>query len=140
MSVDRRGLNVMLAALDLEQKQLAERMGYESRYVSNVFNGFTPPSEAFKAAFGTVLADVLLGDARTSRPRGLPARPFFDYLERRAETAVSRRQFYSDLGLRRRGWSNRNVVSEELVDRVCCELGIHMSHIYGGDLEIEEAS
>lgn len=83
-----------------------------------------------------MLADLLLGESR--KRKGLPAKPFIDYLERRAAQALSVADFYADLGLSRRGWSNRKFVSEELVDRVCCQLGIHISAIYRTD--VEEAS
>ena len=44
MTPDRRTLNVLLAALELEQNQLADLMGYEPGYVANVFNGNVPAS------------------------------------------------------------------------------------------------
>lgn len=140
MTTNRTALNVMLAALELEQREVAQLMGYDERYVSNVFNGFTSPSAAFKSEFGRVLADLLLGETNGGKSRGLPAKPFTDYIERRAGQAPNIADFYADLGLSRRGWSNRKFVSEELVDRVCCQLGIHISAIYGTDADIEEAS
>ena len=39
MSADRKALNIMLAALDLEQRELSALMGYEPAYVANVCNG-----------------------------------------------------------------------------------------------------
>ena len=99
MSADRTTLNIMLAALDLEHKDLAKLMGYDRVYVGNVFNGFAQPSDAFKTAFGKVFADLILGASRVEQRHDLPARPLYDYLERRAKTAPSRTQFYSDLGL-----------------------------------------
>jgi hypothetical protein len=46
VSVDRRGINVLLAALDVDQRELAERMGYRPGYVANVFKW---PSTAVRA-------------------------------------------------------------------------------------------
>ena len=133
MSADRKTLNIMLAALDLEQKDLAKLMGYDRVYVGNVFNGFAQPSEAFKIAFGNAFADLILGASRVEQRHNLPARPLYEYLERRAASAPNRTQFYSDLGLSPHGWNHRKYVTEDLVDRVCCELGIHVSHIYGSE-------
>lgn len=138
MSTNRTALNVVLAALDIEQRALAADMGYEPAYVANVFNNSAAPSDAFKVAFGAALADRLLGRSRTQSR--LPARPLADYLARRAKEAWSREQFYADLGLSSHGWGKRRFVTEELVDRVCCNLGIHPSSIYGADYDIEEAS
>ena len=140
MTTNRTALNVMLAALELEQGEVARLMGYDERYVSNVFNSFTPPSGAFKSEFGRVLADLLLGQTNGGKSRGLRAKPFADYIERRAMQALSVPDFYADLGLSRRGWSNRKFVSEDVVDRVCCQLGIHISAIYGPNSDVEEAS
>ena len=135
MSVDRRGINILLAALDLEQRELAARMGYDKAYVVNVLNGFTMPSDAFKQAFGEAVADLLVGSSRTQVSR-LPAKPLRDFLERRARDAECRTRFYEDLGLTRNGWHKRRYVSEALLDRVCCALGVHPSAIYGTDYEI----
>ena len=139
MTTDRRALNILLAALELEQCQLATMMGYEAAYVANVFNGFTPPSDIFKLAFGEVLSDLLLGKSRCEGTR-LAARPLAEYLARVAAEAPSKEQFYADLGLTSRGWGNRHFVTEQLVDRVCCQLGVHPSAIYGRDYEVDEAS
>lgn len=139
MSTNRTALNVVLAVLDIEQREFAVDMGYEPAYVANVFNNSTPPSDAFKLAFGRALADRLLGSSRTQNSR-LPAQPFADYLARCAKAASSKEQFYADLGLSSHGWSKRRFVTEELVDRVCCELGVHPSCIYGRDYDVEEAS
>ena len=139
MSVDRTTINILLAALDIEQRELAADMGYEPAYVANVFNNSAAPSDAFKLAFGNALADRLLGRSRTQNSR-LPARPLADYLAHRAREAWSREQFYADLGLSSHGWAKRRFVTEELVDRVCCQLGVHPSSIYGADYDVEEAS
>ena len=131
MAVDRKALNILLAALDIEQRELADRMGYDKAYVVNVLNGFSPPSDGFKAAFGDAIADLLLGESRTEANR-LPARPLIDFLERRAKCHHgSRSEFYESLGLKAQGWNRRKYVSESLLDRICCQLGIHPSSIYG---------
>ena len=131
MSPDRGSINVLLAALDLDQRDLAERMGYRPGYVANVFNGCTPASDAFRTAFGELLSDLLLGPSR-QRGDSYPADPLRDLIERRAADAPLRAQFYADLGLSCHGWNKRRHVSGGLVDRVCCALGVHPSAIYPG--------
>ena len=108
-------------------------MGYEPAYVANVCNGCTQPSESFKAAFGNAFADLLLGESRTQQRRTLPAKPLYEFLERRAKDDPCCQDFYKDLGLSPHGWNHRKVVTENIVDRVCCELGIHVSYIYGDE-------
>ena len=135
MSVDRTTLNVLLAALDIEQRELADRMGYDKTYVVNVFCGFTAPSDAFKQAFGEAVADLVLGSSRTEVNR-LPAAPLVEFLDRRAKQSTSRAQFYKSLGLKPQGWIRRRWVNESLLDRICCELGVHPSAIYGPDFEV----
>jgi hypothetical protein len=138
--VNRQALNVLIAALDLEQRELADEMGYENGYIKNVFNNFTPPSDAFKRAFGDVIADLLLGKFRVEAKGLLPAGPLADLLRKRAESAPCRTDFYRDLGLTSMGWGNRRFVTEELVDRVCCALGVHPTSLYGNDYNLEDAS
>lgn len=135
MSVDRKALNILLAAFDIEQRELADRMGYDKGYVVNVFNGFTAPSEAFKDSFGEVVADLLLGSSRTECNR-LPAAPLVEFLEQRAKHAGSRSEFYESLGLNCNGWNRRKYVSESLLDRICCHLGVHPTQIYGDKWEV----
>ena len=36
----------------------------------------------------------------------------------------------------RRGGTARKFVTESLLDRICCQLGIHPSEIYGTDYEV----
>ncbi len=139
MSVDRRGINVLLAALDLEQRDLADAMGYRPGYVANVFNGCTPPSDAFKAAFGQLVSELLLGSSRKGRDR-YPAGPLKELIERRAAEAISRSQFLADLGVSLQGWNKRKVVPASLVDRICCALGVHPSALYPEFVLLEEAS
>lgn len=135
--VDRRAINIMLATLDVEQRDLAQQMGYEPSYVSNVLNGFTAASPAFRRAFGDTIASVLLGEL-PQRDR-YPAAPLREIVERRARQAPSKRDFYGDLGLStttlRQEW-----LSGRVVDRVCCALGIHLDHIYPDHSELSEVS
>lgn len=139
MSVDRRALKILLAALEMEQRDLASDMGYDVTYVANVVNGFTEPSDAFKRAFGDVVADVLLGPARL-RHVSYPAEPLRRLIAQRAMGAPSKARFYADLGLTSQGWGKRQTVPASLVDRVCCALGVHPSAIYPEFTNIEEAS
>lgn len=136
-TVDRRSIDVLLAALGIEQRELAARMGYRPAYVVNVLNGFTPASPAFREAFGQLLAQLLLGIPLRA-PQSFPAGPLQEFIERRAAVAASRAQFYADLGLSRHGWNKRRRVSAALVDRVCCDLGIHPSSIYPDFTDAEE--
>lgn len=139
VSANRQALNVLLAVLDIEQRELADLMGYRASYVANIFNGFTEPSDAFKQALGDTLSDLLLGTSRTAE-KYLPAQPLAEFLEHRSRDASSRREFYADLGLSPHDWNKRERVTDSLVDRVCCALGVHPSAIYGRDYEVGEAS
>lgn len=139
MKPDRRALNVLLAVLDLEQRDVAEAMGYRPGYVTNVFNGFTKPSATFKAIFGELLAELLLGPSNGTSD-SYPAGPLKELLERRAAGASSKTQFYADLGLSPNGWNKREVVSGSLVDRVCCALGVHPSALYPDFVLLERVS
>lgn len=130
MSADRRVLSILLAALDMNQREFAELLGYRPGHVSNVFNGCGQPSDAFKRAFGDLLADLILGKSQREQSCRLPAAPLTAYLRRRAEQAVCKSDFFADLGLSATGWATRKEVPAALVDRVCCELGIHPSEIY----------
>src|SRR5687768_10556013 len=89
VSIDRKTINVLLASLDIEQRELAARMGYDKGYVVNVLNGFTPASTAFKQAFGDVVAALVIGSTRTDVSR-LPAKPLVEFLDNRARRASSR--------------------------------------------------
>ena len=128
-AVDRRAVDVILAVLGIEQRELAELMGYRDGYVANVMNGCTSASPAFRQAFGDALAELVLG------PVGhplltLPAAPLVDLLKKRAAQAPSKRQFYADLGISPHGWNKREVVTELVVDRICSALGVHPSTLY----------
>ena len=75
--------------LDIEQRELAERMGYDPRYVVNVLNGFTQPSHAFKDAFGAAVADLLLGQTRREA-RCYPAAPLVEMMRKGRRTHLTR--------------------------------------------------
>ena len=127
--VDRRAVDVILAVLGIEQRELAELMGYRDGYVANVMNGCTNASPAFRQAFGDALAELVLG------PVGhplltLPAAPLANLLKKRAAQAPSKKQFYADLGISPHGWNKREVVTELVVDRICSALGVHPSALY----------
>lgn len=87
---DRRALNVLLAVLGIEQQELAELMGYRPRYVTNVLNGFTPASRAFRTAFAAVVTELLLGEQ--DDPERYPAAPLSELVRRRAAEAGSKRE------------------------------------------------
>ena len=139
MSVDRKALNVLLAVLDIEQQQLADMMGYQRGYIANILNGFTKASPAFRTAFGAAVTHLIFGPEKSGGNR-LPAKPLAELLERRAECASNKNRFYEDLGLCRASWTDRVSVTEELVDRICCRLGVHPSQLYGRDYFSEVAS
>jgi hypothetical protein len=87
--VDRRTINVLLAAVEIELRDLAARMGYRPGYVANVFNGVSTPSDAFKKAFGEVVAELFLGSS-CKAARSYPAGPLRELIERRAGDAAQR--------------------------------------------------
>ena len=137
--IDRRALDVVLAVLEIDKRDLAEMMGYRSGYVTNVLCGFTKASPSFRQAFGRAIAELIF-PADEDGPRTYPAGPLVELVQRRAAEAPSKEQFYSDLGISRHGWNKRAVVTDELVDRVCCALGVHPSSVYGADYDIAAAS
>ena len=136
--IDRRALEVVLAVLGIDKRDLAELMGYRSGYVTNVLCGFAKASPSFRQAFGCAIAELILPPE--DRPEMYPAGPLADLVQRRAAEAPCKEQFYDDLGISRHGWNKRALVPEELVDRVCCTLGVHPSSVYGEDYDVEAAS
>lgn len=136
MSVDHRTIKVLLAALDIEQRELAGVMGYRPAYLANVLNGHTPASASFRQAFGEALAELLLGEPDPA-PDRYPAHPLRALVQRRAADADSPTQFYSDLGISVHSLSKRDVLPGALVDRLCCALGVHPTSIYGPNGEVE---
>ena len=137
--IERRALKVILALCDLERKDLAERLGYERRYVNNVLCGVTRPSPAFCRAFGDTIAELVFGD-RCRPGRLLPTAPLLEMVRRRARYAARKRDFYSDNGINMNYLSSREFVSEAVVDRICSALGVHPSSLYGADADTERAS
>ena len=140
MTVDRKSLHILLAALDIEQHELAEMMGYDRRYLSNVFNGFSEARPAFRRAFGETITTLLLGTYETSVKESYPAAPLLELISKRAAQAVSKREFYSEIGTNAQALKNRKRFDGVFVDRVCCQLGVHPSSVYGADYDIAEAS
>lgn len=137
--MDRKTIRILLGALDIEQRALAELMGYRPAYVANVLNGQTPASAAFRQAFGDALAELLLGHPDPA-PDRYPAEPLWEIVRRRAAAAESRSRFYDDLGISVHSLSNRDVLPGALVDRLCCALGVHPTSIYGPNDELEDES
>ncbi len=136
--IDRRALGVILGLCDMERKDLADRLGYDRRYVNNVLCGSTRPSPAFCRAFGDAVAQLVFGD-RFRCGRMLPATPLLELVRRRARYAPGKRDFYSDNGINMNYLSSREFLSEAVVDRICSSLGVHPSSLYGQDHE-QEAS
>lgn len=136
--IDRRAVRVLLALLDIDRKEFADRLGYDRRYVNNVLCGSTRPSPAFCRAFGDAVAELVFGD-RSQCGRMLPSAPLLELVRRRARYAPRKRDFYSDNGINMNYLSSREFLSEAVVDRVCSSLGVHPSSLYGQDHE-EEAS
>jgi hypothetical protein len=136
--VDNRTMKVLLAALEIEQQELAEHMGYQPFYVANVLNGFTKASPAFRRAFGETVATFILG-SQEEVVETYPPEPLLRLIESRAASAVSKRDFYRDLGTSSQALKNRKVFDGLFVDRICCALGVHPSSVYGDDYA-QEAS
>jgi hypothetical protein len=137
--LDRRAVRVILALCDMERKDLAERLGYDRRYVNNVLCGQTRPSPAFCRAFGDTVSELVFGE-RCRSGRMLPVAPLLELVRRRARYASRKRDFYSDNGINMNYLSSRDFVSEVVVDRICSALGVHLSAVYGTDSAAEEAS
>lgn len=134
---DRKTLNILLAALDLEQNELAEMMGYERGYVSNVFNGFTEARPGFRRALGETIGTLILGNYHPVSGERYPAAPLVALVERRASQAPSKRDFYRDLGTNLSCLKAHDSFDGIFVDRICCALGLHPTSVYGHDYELE---
>jgi hypothetical protein len=126
---DRRTLDVLLAALQVEQKDLARLMGYDKGYVTNVFNGHTIARPAFRRAFGDTIASLVLGNYEPPTAERYPAEPLVALLEQRALAASCKRDFYRDLGVNEQ-ITKRSTLDAVLVDRICCQLGLHPTSLY----------
>lgn len=136
--IDRRAVKVLLALCDIDRKELADRLGYERRYVNNVLCGSTRPSPAFCRAFGDAIAGLVFGE-RFRCGRMLPSAPLLELVRRRARYAPRKRDFYSDNGINMSYLSTREFLSDAVVDRICSSLGVHPSSLYGAAYE-QEAS
>ncbi|MCA1705730.1 MAG: hypothetical protein LC808_21700 [Actinobacteria bacterium] len=137
--VDRKTINILLAALDIEQHELSEMMGYDKGYVSNVFNGFTEARPAFRRAFGETIGSLILGTFEPLSRETYPAGPLVELIAARASQAVSKREFYREIGTNASALKGRQTFDGLFVDRVCCALGVHPSSVYGSEY-IAEAS
>lgn len=133
---DRKTLNILLAALGLEQRDLAELMGYEQGYVANVFNGHTIARPAFRRALGETIGSLILGTYQPATAERYPAGPLLQLIMTRAADAACKRDFYRDLGVNE-SIHKRDTLDAVLVDRVCCSLGIHPTSVYGHDYELK---
>lgn len=138
--VDTKTFRVLLACLDLEVNELADRMGYDARYVSNVVNGCTKASPAFRRAFGETIGTLLFGAYHFTKRERYPTAPLLELIERRAVEAPSKRDFYRDIGVNAQGLKENWSVSGLVVDRICCALGVHPTALYGDDYLLEEVS
>jgi hypothetical protein len=138
--IDRKTLNILLAALDIEQHELADMMGYDKGYVVNVLNGFTKASPGFRRAFGETVASLVLGPHDEMVKETYPPEPLVQLIESRAAAAPSKREFYREPGTNAQAIKNRKSFDGLFVDRVCCALGVHPTSVYGRDYNIAEAS
>lgn len=138
--VDRRTVRVLLACLGLEVNELADRMGYDSGYVSNVINGFTQARPAFRRAFGETIGSLVLGTYQPRSAERYPAAPLVDLIRRRAAEAPRKRDFYRDLGVNGQQLGDRESFDGVFVDRICCALGVHPSAVYGDAYTLPAAS
>ena len=139
IEVDRKTIKVLLACLDLEVGELAERIGYDKGYVVNVLNGLAVARPGFRRAFGETIASLILGTFEPNVLESYPAEPLVRLINRAAEQASSKREFYRDLGTSAQALKGRKTFDGVFVDRICCALGIHPTSIYGVEPE-QEAS
>lgn len=136
MSVDRRAIRIVLAALELENGELAHQLGYDDGYAANVLTGHSPASPAFRRALGDVIVSLLLGPYEGSVRESYPAEPLVSLVRRRAVEAPSKRDFYAGIGTSPQALRNRKTFDGIFVDRICCALGVHPSSVYGRDYEV----
>ena len=127
---DRKTLNILLAALELEQNQLAEMMGYDKGYVCNVFNGFTIARPGFRRAFGETIGSLILGCYEPVEAETYPAAPLVAFIEKAAAAAPCKRDFYRELGTNQQALRSRETFDGVFVDRICCALGLHPNNVY----------
>ena len=138
--VDRKSIKILLAALELEANEFADRIGYDKGYVVNVLNGFTVASPGFRKALGDTIASLVLGTYEPGVAESYPAEPLVRLVTRAAEQAASKRDFYRNLGTSSQALKSRETFDGVFVDRICCALGVHPSSVYGRDYEVGEAS
>ena len=139
-AVDVKTFRVMLACLELEVNELAERMGYDARYVSNVVNGFTKASPAFRRAFGETIGTLVFGTYEPPSAGRYPAEPLVALIRQRASEAPRKRDFYRDIGVSGEALRRHATFDGVFVDRVCCALGVHPSALYGEEYSLARAS
>ena len=135
MAVDRKTIKILLASLDLDVAELAEHMGYDEGYVVNVLNGFTDARPSFRRAFGETVGSLIFGTYEPEISESYSPAPLLDLIERRAAEAASKREFYRELGTSAQALRGRKCFDGILVDRICCALGVHPSHVYGRDYD-----
>lgn len=139
-NIDRKVVRILLAALDIEQHELADMMGYDRGYVSNVFSGSAVARPAFRRAFGETIGSLILGRFEPEVTECYPAGPLVEFISSRAAQALSKREFYRELGTSAQSLKARRYFDGVFVDRLCCQLGVHPSSVYGKDYEVGEAS
>jgi hypothetical protein len=137
--IDRKTIKILLAALELEVRELAELMGYDNGYVVNVLNGLTVARPAFRRAFGETIGSLVLGTYQPASAETYPAAPLIALVESRAAHANSKRVFYRELGTSAQALKKRRTFDGVFVDRICCALGVHPTSVYGLEYE-QEAS
>lgn len=131
--VDRKTIKILLACLDLDVRELADRMGYEVGYVVNVLTGSTTASPSFRRAFGETVGVLILGTYRLPVMESYPPEPLLALIERSAAQAPNKPDFYRDLGTSAQALRARKRFDAVFVDRICCALGVHPSSVYGTD-------
>lgn len=137
--IDRKAMKVLLATLDLEQQELADRIGYEKGYVANVLNGL--PRHRLGSAVPRrhdrhAPAQSLRGDGQGE----LSVRAAYEARRgtrgRCAEqTRLLPRPRYRPLAIK-----NRTSLDGVFVDRICCTLGVHPTSVYGLDYDREASA
>lgn len=115
-------------------------MGYDQGYVSNVLNGFTEARPAFRRALGETIGSLILGTSEGEVMESYPAGPLLELISQRAARAASKRDFYRDLGTSAQALKNRKCFDGLFVDRICCQLGVHLSALHGSNYGVAEAS
>ena len=118
---------VLLAALGTRQSDVADEMGFTRAVVSTVLNGEVPASADFRDAFLALVEDKLFG----LRPEKemVPTEPLIIHIQKANPDRSPKR--WCDL--RGIGWKHlqrKDRIPYALADRICGELGIHLSEVY----------